>query len=130
MNRVVEINEDLAYAVVEPGVTWFDLHDALRAGGHQLMVSIPDLGWSSVIGNSMDNGITYLPNGADHMAPTGLEVVLPDGDLLRPAWVQPSPRDASFRFCICPWQHPVRSCHEGACSNGCIMNAWRISALR
>ncbi|MGW1783973.1 FAD-binding oxidoreductase [Streptomyces sp. NPDC002143] len=83
MDRVLEINEELAYAVVEPGVTWFDLHEALRAGGHRLMVSVPDLGWGSVIGNSMDNGITYLPNGADHMAPTGLEVVLPDGDLLR-----------------------------------------------
>jgi 4-cresol dehydrogenase (hydroxylating) len=83
MNRVLEIDEELAYAVVEPGVRWFDLYDALEAGGHRLRVSIPDLGWGSVIGNSMDNGITYMPNGADHMAPTGLEVVLPDGDLLR-----------------------------------------------
>ena len=29
MNRVLEINEDSAYAVVEPGVRWFDLYDAL-----------------------------------------------------------------------------------------------------
>jgi 4-cresol dehydrogenase (hydroxylating) len=36
-----------------------------------------------MIGNSMDNGITYLPNGADFMAPCGLEVVLPNGELLR-----------------------------------------------
>ena len=33
MNRVLEIDEDSAYAVVEPGVRWFDLYDALRAGG-------------------------------------------------------------------------------------------------
>ncbi|HEY7422145.1 MAG TPA: FAD-dependent oxidoreductase, partial [Gaiellaceae bacterium] len=45
MNRVLEVNEDSAYAVVEPGVRWFDLYDALRAGGHRLMLSIPDLGW-------------------------------------------------------------------------------------
>ena len=83
MNKVLEINERLAYAVVEPGVRWFDLQEALRAGGHKLMLSVPDLGWGSVIGNSMDNGVTYLPHGADFMAPTGMEVVLPDGDLLR-----------------------------------------------
>ncbi|UOQ56885.1 FAD-binding oxidoreductase [Leucobacter allii] len=84
MNRVIEINPTLAYAVVEPGVTWFDLHEALQAGGHDdLMVSVPDLGWGSVIGNTMDSGVTYLPLGMDYQAPTGLEVVLADGSLLR-----------------------------------------------
>jgi 4-cresol dehydrogenase (hydroxylating) flavoprotein subunit len=29
MNKVLEINEELGYAVVEPGVSWFDLHDAI-----------------------------------------------------------------------------------------------------
>jgi 4-cresol dehydrogenase (hydroxylating) len=83
MNRVIEINSELAYAVVEPGVRWFDLYDGLEAGGHSLMLSVPDLGWGSVIGNSMDSGITYMPYGADYMAPCGLEVVLADGSLLR-----------------------------------------------
>ncbi|WP_159502153.1 FAD-binding oxidoreductase [Microbacterium sp. 18062] len=83
MNRILEIDEDLAYAVVEPGVRWFDLYDELRARGSRLMLSIPDLGWGSVIGNSLDNGVTYLPYGADFMAPTGMEVVLADGTLLR-----------------------------------------------
>ena len=31
MNRVLEIDEDSAYAVVEPGVRWFDLYDAIQA---------------------------------------------------------------------------------------------------
>ncbi len=83
MNKVLEINEDLAYAVVEPGVRWFDLYDAITAGGHNLMLSIADLGWGSVVGNSLDNGITYMPNGADFMAPCGMEVVLANGDVLR-----------------------------------------------
>lgn len=84
MNRVIEIDPTLAYAVVEPGVTWFDLHRALEEGGHDdLMVSVPDLGWGSVIGNSMDSGVTYLPLGMDYQAPTGMEVVLADGSLLR-----------------------------------------------
>lgn len=83
MNRVLEIDEDLAYAVVEPGTSWFDLHRALEEGGHSLMVSVPDLGWGSVIGNSMDNGMTYMPYGADFQLLCGLEVVLPDGSLVR-----------------------------------------------
>jgi 4-cresol dehydrogenase (hydroxylating) len=83
MNRVLEINEDSAYAVVEPGVRWFDLYDALRAGGHRLMLSVPDLGWGSVIGNTLENGATYLPTGADMAAGCGMEVVLPSGEVLR-----------------------------------------------
>ena len=61
MNRVLEIDEECAYAVVEPGVRWFDLYDAIRAGGHKLWLSIADLGWGSVIGNTLDHGVTYLP---------------------------------------------------------------------
>lgn len=83
MDRVLEIDEDLAYAVVEPGVRWYDLYDAIEAGGHALQLSIPDLGWGSVIGNSMDNGMTYMPYGADFQLLCGLEVVLPTGELVR-----------------------------------------------
>jgi 4-cresol dehydrogenase (hydroxylating) len=84
MNRVLEVNHDLAYAVVEPGVRWFDLYDHLQATGNDdLLVSITDIGWGSVIGNSLDNGVTYQPLGSDFMAPTGMEVVLADGSLLR-----------------------------------------------
>jgi 4-cresol dehydrogenase (hydroxylating) flavoprotein subunit len=83
MDRILEINDDLAYAVVEPGVTWNQLAAALREGGHRLMVSATDLGWGSVIGNSLEHGTTYLPYGADFMAPCGMEVVLANGEVLR-----------------------------------------------
>ncbi len=83
MNRVLEIDEELAFAVVEPGVRWIDLDEELRRRGSRLQVSCPDIGWGSVIGNSLDNGISYLPYGADFAAPCGMEVVLADGELLR-----------------------------------------------
>lgn len=83
MNRVLEIDDDLAYAVVEPGVTWYDLYNALHERGDELMVAIPDIGWGSVIGNSLDNGVTFLPTGTDFQALTGLEVVLADGSIVR-----------------------------------------------
>jgi 4-cresol dehydrogenase (hydroxylating) flavoprotein subunit len=83
MNRVLEIDEELGYAVVEPGVRWFDLYEAITKGGHRLMLSVADLGWGSVVGNSLDNGATYMPYGQDFMAPCGLEVVLANGEVLR-----------------------------------------------
>ena len=83
MNRVLEIDEECAYAVVEPGVRWFDLYEAIRTGGHRLMLSIADLGWGSVIGNTLDHGITYLPYGQDQMMQCGMEVVLANGDVMR-----------------------------------------------
>ena len=83
MNRVLEIDEECAYAVVEPGVRWFDLYEAIKAGGHRLMLSIADLGWGSVIGNTLDHGVTYMPYGVDMSAACGMEVVLADGSLLR-----------------------------------------------
>ncbi len=83
MNRVLEINEELGYAEIEPGVRWFDLYEAIKAGGHRLMLSIADVGWGSVIGNTLDHGITYMPYGVDFGLPCGMEVVLADGEVLR-----------------------------------------------
>lgn len=83
MNRVLEINEELGYAEIEPGVRWFDLYEAIRAGGHRLMLSIADVGWGSVVGNTLDHGITYMPYGVDFGLPCGMEVVLADGSVMR-----------------------------------------------
>jgi 4-cresol dehydrogenase (hydroxylating) len=82
MNKVLEVNTELAYAVVEPGVRWYDLYKAIVDAGDELMLSVPDIGWGSVIGNSLDNGVTFGPNGSDFNALNGLEVVLADGSLL------------------------------------------------
>ena len=83
MNRVLEVNGESAYAVVEPGAQWFDLYEAIKLSGHRLWLSCADLGWGSVMGNSLDNGCTYLPYGADFMSPCGLEVVLANGEVMR-----------------------------------------------
>jgi 4-cresol dehydrogenase (hydroxylating) len=83
MNRVLEINEELGYAVVEPGVRWFDLYEAIKAGGHELMLSIADLGWGGVVGNTLDHGATYMPYGVDMGMQCGMEVVLADGEVMR-----------------------------------------------
>ena len=83
MNKVLEINEELGYALVEPGVSWFDLHDAIEAGGHKLTASIVDIGWGGVVSNTLEHGLTYMPYSIDQASHCGFEVVLPDGDILR-----------------------------------------------
>ena len=83
MNRVLEINEELGYAMVEPGVSWFDLHDAIKDGGHDLVASIVDIGWGGVVSNTLEHGLTYMPYSIDQASHCGFEVVLPNGDLMR-----------------------------------------------
>src|SRR5690606_26367378 len=50
MNRVLEVDEGSGWALIEPGVRFFDLYDHLRSIGSGLWMSVPDLGGGSVIG--------------------------------------------------------------------------------
>ncbi|HEX8984570.1 MAG TPA: FAD-dependent oxidoreductase, partial [Bryobacteraceae bacterium] len=83
MNRIVDFNEDLAYATVEPGVTQGQLYAFLRERGSRLWIDAtgasPDC---SVTGNTIERGFGHTPYG-DHWAQVcGLEVVLPDGQCI------------------------------------------------
>lgn len=83
MNRIIEVNDELCYAIVEPGVTFFALYEYIRENDLKVWPSVPSLGWGSVVGNTLDRGWGYLPTG-DHMnQQCGMEVVLPDGEVLR-----------------------------------------------
>ena len=44
---------------------------------------MPDLGWGSVIGNTLDHGVGYTPYGDHPASQCGIEVVLPNGEVLR-----------------------------------------------
>lgn len=85
MNRVLELNEERAYALLEPGVSYFDLYRAIQERGLRLMVDCPDPGWGSPVGNSLERGVGYtMPYFRDHFgAHCGMEVVLPDGEVMR-----------------------------------------------
>jgi FAD/FMN-containing dehydrogenase len=83
MNKIIEVNAEYGYAVVEPGVSFFDLYEEIQRRGLDLWPSCPAIGWGSVIGNTLDRGFGYTPNGEHPQSQCGLEVVLPNGDLLR-----------------------------------------------
>jgi len=44
MNKILEVNEKFAYALVEPGVTFFDLYNYIQERKLKLWVDVPDLG--------------------------------------------------------------------------------------
>lgn len=85
MDRVLEVNERHAYALVEPGVSYLDLHQYIRERGLKVWIDCPGPGWGSVIGNSLDRGVGYtLADFRNHFeAHCGMEVVLPTGELMR-----------------------------------------------
>lgn len=83
MNRIIEVNDELGYAVVEPGVSFLDMYAHLRAHGHKLMMSVPDIGWGSLIGNSLERGFGYTAMWDHAASQCGLEVMLADGRLVR-----------------------------------------------
>lgn len=51
MNKIIEVNQEYSYAVVEPGVTFTDLYDYCVFHKLKVWPSVPSLGWGSVVGN-------------------------------------------------------------------------------
>lgn len=83
MNRILEVNEESGYALLEPGVSYFDLYRHVQAKGYKLWLDVPDAGWGSVLGNALDRGVGYTPYGDHFMMQCGMEVVLANGELVR-----------------------------------------------
>ena len=85
MNRVLEVSEKNAYALVEPGVSYFDLYEHITRAKLDVWVDPPDPGWGSVIGNALDGGggWTAYPFRDHFGAHCGMEVVLANGEVVR-----------------------------------------------
>ncbi len=85
MSRMKKIKMDVENGTVllEPGVGFYDLFDYVEENDIPYWISPPGNAWGSVVGNALDRGVGYTPYG-DHAARIcGMEVVLPDGDLVR-----------------------------------------------
>ena len=83
MNRIIEVNEELAYALVEPGVSYFQLYEHLQKTGSKLWIDPAAPGWGGPLGNTLDHGGGYTPYGAHMLMQCGMEVVLADGTVVR-----------------------------------------------
>jgi 4-cresol dehydrogenase (hydroxylating) len=84
MNRIVHVDPELAYAVIEPGVTQHQLSSYLRERGYPLWADCTGAGPdTSYIGNIMERGFGHSPYGNRLQHVAGMEVVLASGELLQ-----------------------------------------------
>jgi (+)-pinoresinol hydroxylase len=83
MNRVLEVNDKIHYAVVEPGVSYFDLYRYIQQRKLNVWIDPADPGWGSPLGNALERGGGRTPMKDHWNAVCGLEVVLPSGEVLR-----------------------------------------------
>lgn len=83
MNRILEVNTELAYTVIEPGVTQGQLNSYLKGNRTGLWMDCTGAGpEASLVGNTLDRGFGHTRYG-DHVSTTcGMEVVLADGRVL------------------------------------------------
>ena len=83
MDRIREINAELGYAIVEPGVTQGQLVAAVAKDAPGYWVDCTGAGPdASVLGNALERGFGHTPY-ADHLRTScGMECVLADGTVL------------------------------------------------
>lgn len=83
MNRIIEVDRELAYAVIEPGVTQQQLSDFLREQGTGLWCDCTGAGPdTSFVGNILERGFGHTPYGNRLQQVAGMRVVLAGGEVL------------------------------------------------
>lgn len=84
MNKIVHVDRELAYAIIEPGVTYEALSKYLQENGYDLWTDSPGgPPTGSVIGNALDRGVGVTRYGDHYAHLCGYEVVLADGSVLQ-----------------------------------------------
>ncbi len=85
MNRILRVDDERNFALVEPGVTYFDMWRHIQERGLRVWIDPADVAWGGLVGNALDRGMGYtLPYFRDHAnAVCGVEVVLANGDVMR-----------------------------------------------
>lgn len=83
MNRIVRVDAELAYAVIEPGVTQGQLAAYLHEHRLPLWCDCTGAGPdTSLMGNILERGFGHSPYGNRYQHIAGLQVVLASGEIL------------------------------------------------
>ena len=99
MNRIIEVNTELAYAVIEPGVTQQQLYEHLEKSGAPLWLDVTGAGPdASVVGNTIERGFGHSPCGDHYHMSAGYEVVLADGNVFTTGFGHYENAQAAYAF--------------------------------
>lgn len=86
MNRIIEVNDELSWVKLEPGVTQQQLFDYLEERNLKFMVPTTGAGPAcSILGNLLERGYGITPHMDHFGALLGLEAILPNGELYQSA---------------------------------------------
>jgi len=89
LNRIVQVDSELGYAVIEPGVTQRQLARHLAEQNVPFWIDCTGAGPnSSLIGNIVERGFGHSPYGNRFQTISGMEVVLGTGEVLRTGFGQ------------------------------------------
>ena len=84
MKKIIEVDQELGYCLVEPGVTYAELQEYLNKNKINLWLDTPAPSTNvSVVGNILERGSGYTPYSESFLFSCGMEVVLADGSLIR-----------------------------------------------
>jgi len=88
MNKIIEVNKDDYYIIVECGITWGDLLSQLHPTGYTTGIIGPGSGFSATIGGGLSNATVGFGSTKYGVVPDiclGVEVVLPNpqGTIIR-----------------------------------------------
>ncbi|MEU0032254.1 FAD-binding oxidoreductase [Streptomyces sp. NPDC006335] len=83
LDQIRDIDVAQGWAVVEPGVTQARLARLLEGSERMLNVTVSSA-HTSVVGNALDRGVGLRHQRVEDL--TGLEVVLPSGEVIRVGW--------------------------------------------
>jgi 4-cresol dehydrogenase (hydroxylating) len=92
LDQVRALAIDSGWAIVEPGVTQGRMAGLLAGTGRMVNVTVSSA-HSSVLGNALDRGVGLRHQRVEDLM--GLEVVLPDGDMIRVGWWPDAERRAA-----------------------------------
>ncbi len=82
MNKIIEVNAQHGYTIIEPGVTQGQLYEYLQEHKLPYIFNVTGSGLNtSLIGNSLDRGVGYFSSRVENL--TGMEVVLGSGKIIR-----------------------------------------------
>jgi 4-cresol dehydrogenase (hydroxylating) flavoprotein subunit len=106
MNRILDIDAELAYAVIEPGVTQAQLAHHLADQQLPLWMDCTGAGPdTSLIGNILERGFGHTPYGNRMLHVAGMRIVLASGDTLETGFSHYARSTAAhlYPYGVGPW---------------------------